>query len=130
MAYICPIPQGYSGAIKKERGIEKLQAGMEFGNPRLLPPTDRKPGHPLFFLMVPGVGSPALTNQACKAWLENCKRVIAPATGAHHDHPGKVAGATRRDRSSRCGNSGIRLSWRQLEARRGFSVVGESGQAR
>ena len=43
--------------------------------------------------MVPGVGSPVLTNQACKARLEYCKRVIAPVLGAHHEHPGKVAGA-------------------------------------
>jgi len=29
-----PSPQGYSGAIKKERGAEKLKPGVEFGNPR------------------------------------------------------------------------------------------------
>ena len=27
-------PQGYSGAIKKERGTEKPQPGVELGNPR------------------------------------------------------------------------------------------------
>jgi hypothetical protein len=31
---MCPLPQGYSGAIKKELGTEKLQQGVEFGNPR------------------------------------------------------------------------------------------------
>lgn len=87
------------------------------------PPTDRKPGDPLFFLMVPGVGSPVLTSQACKARLEYCKRVIALATGAHHDHPGKVAGAIRRDSPSRCGNSGMGLSFRRSRARRGLCVV-------
>ena len=35
MRYACaPPPQGYSGAIKKERGTEKLQPSVEFGNPR------------------------------------------------------------------------------------------------
>ena len=42
--------------------------------------------------MAPEVGSPVLTNQARKARLEYCKRVIAPTTGAHHDHPGKQRG--------------------------------------
>lgn len=82
------------------------------------PPTDRKPGDPLFFLMVPGVGSPVLTNQACKARLEYCKRVIAPVLGAHHEHPGKVAGAIWRDCSSRYGSTGMGLGWRQSRTRR------------
>ena len=52
-----------------------------------------KAAFPAASVMVPGVGSTVLTNQACKARLEYCKRVIAPVLGAHHDHPGKVAGA-------------------------------------
>ena len=77
-----------------------------------------KAAFPAASVMVPGVGSPVLTNQACKARLEYCKRVIAPVLGAHHDHPGKVAGAIWRDCSSRYGNSGIRLGWRQSRTRR------------
>jgi len=38
--------------------------------------------------------------------------------------------AIRRDRLSRYGNSGIRLGWRQLGVRCGFSVFSQSGHAR
>ena len=87
-----------------------------------------KAAFPAASVMVPGVGSPVLTNQACKARLEYCKRVIAPVLGAHHDHPGKVAGAIWRDCSSRYGSSGMGLGWRQSGTRR--LRRGDSGHAR
>lgn len=57
------------------------------------------------------------------AWLENCKRAIAPATGAHHDHSGKVAGAIRCDHSSRYYSPGMGLRCPRLEARGVLRVV-------
>lgn len=125
---MCPIPQGYSGAIQKERDAEKLQPAVEFGNTRC---RHRQTASRVIrsFLDVAGGGSPALTNQACKGLAEYCKRVIAPATGDHHDHPGKVAGAIWRDCSSRCSSSGMGLSWRQLGTRH-ILVVSDSGHAR
>lgn len=66
MARICPPSQGFSGAIKKELGAEKLNRAWSFV---VLDTAIDKPQagwSALFLARVPGVGSSVITNQACK----------------------------------------------------------------